>query len=646
MTKRLSIAVCLTLGLGFVLGVGCTSIPDSRHTIGVDLGADAASGGTGGKGGTGGRSSGGTGGRSSGGAGNGGFGTGGDTMGVGGGVIGSEAGVAEGGTVGPSITCGSSNCSGRAVGTVTFTPCCAGAAQNKCGLQTVALDIIVCAETNQPGSFDSNCPDEYPGGDTSRIPLKGCCRPDTGICGLVLAPQGGPNFGCVDSSELGVTAASSCTPPRCTAAGATCTKDADCCSGAAGRGACITFSSGAVCTDYCTTNADCASGCCALLKTGQGVCAPDTTWCGSQCRAQGESCDTDADCCSGTVCAPNGTAGPRVCSTPCGSDADCKNERCIQDDSGRGTCGNPGTSLCTDTCKTANDGYCDEGGYLGCTFGTDCTDCKPHLGGYQLCTDDCATAKDGVCDDGGQGTKIKPTCYYGSDCTDCGPRLGICSNTCQWHDDGYCDDGGPNSTGAYCDIGTDCNDCGGRLAGRGQLPCDGAKGNACIPGGDSGQYYLSNSTCECDDCAWDTGPLDCGATAPVASKCDGKSISFCCAPNNPCNYDGDGMCDCGGWCAWEKKDCGIGAFAPKCDGYSISSTCVFKPVPSGEPDGTCTCYGACSWEASDCALDYPTTCKDTCATAGNTICEDGGPGSVLPAKCTLGTDCADCGPRK
>ena len=33
MGKRVSIAVCLTLGVSFALGVGCSSIPDSRKTL-------------------------------------------------------------------------------------------------------------------------------------------------------------------------------------------------------------------------------------------------------------------------------------------------------------------------------------------------------------------------------------------------------------------------------------------------------------------------------------------------------------------------------------------------------------------------------------------------------------------------------------
>jgi hypothetical protein len=37
-------------------------------------------------------------------------------------------------------------------------------------------------------------------------------------------------------------------------------------------------------------------------------------------------------------------------------------------------------------------------------------------------------------------------------------------------------------------------------------------------------------------------------------------------------------------------------------------------------------------------------CNETCPSAGNGLCEDGGPGSVWP-DCPLGTDCTDCGMR-
>ena len=78
------------------------------------------------------------------------------------------------------------------------------------------------------------------------------------------------------------------------------------------------------------------------------------------------------------------------------------------------------------------------------------------------CSNTCATANDGECDDGGPDS-LYSICDLGTDCNDCGPRTtGMCTNTCATANDGECDDGGPNSLYSICDLGTDCNDCGTR----------------------------------------------------------------------------------------------------------------------------------------------------------------------------------------
>ncbi|MCB9507657.1 MAG: hypothetical protein H6700_08900 [Myxococcales bacterium] len=75
------------------------------------------------------------------------------------------------------------------------------------------------------------------------------------------------------------------------------------------------------------------------------------------------------------------------------------------------------------------------------------------------CTNTCGTADDGDCDDGGPGSSYS-VCELGTDCNDCGPRF--CNNSCATANDGDCDDGGPGSAYSVCDLGTDCNDCGVR----------------------------------------------------------------------------------------------------------------------------------------------------------------------------------------
>jgi hypothetical protein len=96
----------------------------------------------------------------------------------------------------------------------------------------------------------------------------------------------------------------------------------------------------------------------------------------------------------------------------------------------------PPAALCTDTCRYAGDGQCDDGGpgadFSLCRIGTDCADCgsrnasvvrdRPYDGIDALCDDSCATARDGECDDGSKGA-ICAICGVGTDCSDCGARL-------------------------------------------------------------------------------------------------------------------------------------------------------------------------------------------------------------------------------
>ncbi len=91
------------------------------------------------------------------------------------------------------------------------------------------------------------------------------------------------------------------------------------------------------------------------------------------------------------------------------------------------------------------------------------------------CTNTCNTANDNECDDGGPNS-LYNVCALGTDCNDCGPRPPAaggapppapaanagCTNTCNTANDGECDDGGPNSLYNVCGLGTDCNDCGPR----------------------------------------------------------------------------------------------------------------------------------------------------------------------------------------
>eukprot|EP00900_Chrysochromulina_parva_P009799 jgi/Chrpa1/18820/Chrysochromulina_OHIO_Genome00025698-RA len=132
------------------------------------------------------------------------------------------------------------------------------------------------------------------------------------------------------------------------------------------------------------------------------------------------------------------------------------------------------TAPCGNTCNSAPDGACDDGGpgaeFSSCFFGTDCADCGPRSGMSSppppLCVNTCSSANSwtGSCDDGGPGSSHS-NCALGTDCYDCGsrpPAPPLCSNTCGWASNGECDDGGLGAEFYACNYGTDCSDCGPR----------------------------------------------------------------------------------------------------------------------------------------------------------------------------------------
>ena len=561
MKKRgVSIAVCSLLATAVAVNPGCGSIPDNPKVLpgggtgGIDSGTgpDAshtgggggATGGTSGSGGTTTKDGGGTGGSASGGKG-GTSGTGG-TVGDGGPVP--DGG--DGGAVAPPVKCGASTCTGAVADGKQYPPCCT--TDNKCGrsLET-APGASTCLALAQPGSLTTDCVAQ----EAESTQFYGCCRSD-GTCGASLGPSNAAGFGCIAASVVGgmnVTCATSATD-TCKVQEDTCTQNGDCCN-LPGGSVCVDFGgASATCTEYCLDNSDCATGCCVELTSGHGACA-DASMCPKACPSTvaERTCDSDADCCSGTICLEEYDSGPRICRPKCTTDSDCKPEFCVADTtSGELGCTDPGVGLCTNTCTLKSNGACDDGGFNSdgsdCALGTDCADCGTRVNGVEQCDDSCTTSANGTCEDGGTGSK-SAACSFGTDCTDCGARLGICSNSCG-NTDGSCEDGSGSSGFSLCALGTDCNNCGVIFGGRGQVPCDGSEGTACQaadPNADAG-----DSVCECASCKWESG-VDC-PTLP--NKCNGVLVSTCCAASNPCKLADDALCECGGWCTWDTDDCG------------------------------------------------------------------------------------------
>jgi hypothetical protein len=140
-----------------------------------------------------------------------------------------------------TVTCGAEMCSSiKALSTTPLyvNPCCAGAAKDACGLDTGFFAVLgasfkeECQALNQEGPADTGCPDSLEQmlpvmGMLYHVPgFPGCCRAETGTCGVVVdkvtvtelggLPFASPMLGCVDSAPFFGSVA----PKACGAGGA------------------------------------------------------------------------------------------------------------------------------------------------------------------------------------------------------------------------------------------------------------------------------------------------------------------------------------------------------------------------------------------------------------------------------------------
>jgi hypothetical protein len=315
-----------------------------------------------------------------------------------------------------------------------------------------------------------------------------------------------------------------------------------------------------------------------------------------------------------------------LCRPRCASDADCIEGKCMN-----GACAPNDAVLCSDLCADAGDTYCDNNTRF-CSYGTDCADCGATFGGVSRCDDSCGSVN-GICEDGGSGAS-NAACFWGQDCTDCGPRLGVCSNGCVYARNGICEE----DTGE-CQKGTDCWDCGPFYGARGQVPCDASERPYCTSDGAS--VNADDGSCDCPTCAWDQG--DCGGP----NLCDSRSVSTCCGPNNPCGIDGDGYCDCGGYCSWEASDCTSGGaracepvLSSGCDACVQGACCTEWQACGQTCQSEFACVQACVGEGTD-----PDTCFALCSwdgtiltpqTLGIIICAVGDAASPSCPECFTG----------
>lgn len=151
------------------------------------------------------------------------------TTGASGGGSDPEVGIPGTATTSKTISCGAAQCSSvrTLLPTLFVDPCCA--ADGACGVATEFLAGLgeTCQASNQPGAPDGACPSSA----AQKLPVNGrmfevegfsgCCRTETGTCGVVVnrivasgLPFASPMLGCVDSAPFfGGKTAAACGDP-------------------------------------------------------------------------------------------------------------------------------------------------------------------------------------------------------------------------------------------------------------------------------------------------------------------------------------------------------------------------------------------------------------------------------------------------
>ena len=176
---------------------------------------------------------------------------------------------------------------------------------------------------------------------------------------------------------------------------------------------------------------------------------------------------------------------------------------------------------------------------------------------------------------------------------------------------------------------------------------------------DGDGFSIESGDCDDEDSTINPSSVD-YADDGIDQDCDGSDFSkgLC---DDSCSYAGDGACD-DGWVNAVYADCTLGTDCTDCgarldldeDGYYDNEGLMpYNPTLSDWMD--------CNDEDpnihaqaeeimgdgidQDCdGSDFVGLCDNSCATANNAICEDGGSDSTDDT-CNLGADCSDCGAR-
>lgn len=218
----------------------------------------------------------------------------------------------------------------------------------------IGLDACLCGDDQSVTTSDSG------GSSGACSPPEAACEVDGDCCGAELgdafchAPSSSCLAACSSDAQcssnccLAVEGGSICAPstycePTCADDYDQCNANVDCCGFADKHAFCVNDGDSALCRPTCDTDADCPSGCCALLDSGDSVCAPADICDGSPpaCQDTGEACAANSDCCGysagDAVCVDYG-GGDVVCAAICYFHGQCQSGCCAPLEDGTGAC--------------------------------------------------------------------------------------------------------------------------------------------------------------------------------------------------------------------------------------------------------------------------------------------------------------------
>jgi hypothetical protein len=411
--------------------------------------------------------------------------------------------------------------------------------------------------------------------------------------------------------------------------GANCSVNSDCCSNVC-NGTCQGIASCLTLGESCA-GGGCCSGLCASITLGVDAGTQMVCELGNSCRAQGDICGADSDCCAG-VCTKTGTAATGTCEVFSGG--------CVPDgEPTGGTCpaGSQDTVCCTNQCETTSNGVSVCTPVQGCRPIGEA--CDPKAPG-QCCSGSCIADAAG----GGLCTKAVSCAPEGEIC-----KIGSTDNCCR-------PAGFGGMPGKLC-LGTTCT----QLA-AGQTTCPtGVNGMVqdCL---DDPAFPNGNQLCCCTGVRRCYGGCPNGTIFGQGGCCiaAGQTCSFSdeCCNGLPCVPDSTGTLRCGSACKNDGATCGSDAEC--CDGSCYMGVCRLPPMtdagltclPNGQScmplDGgtiamqCCSgmCVGGvcvmstCVQSGGNCTVNSDCCSPNTCVNGQcGTAC------APLGAQCTSGGQC-------